>query len=124
MQGPVTWETLIGMGVILGAVIGVWLRIEYRMTTTIAEALKPLRDTLQHIEGRFTASDTRISALHAEVRMLEKSLADHKLYAAEHYSRLSDVRNVRDEVIERLDKIERRIDEAVRVPTTPARPRG
>lgn len=42
MQGVVTWETLLGLGTILAAVIGVWLRIEWNIGILIAAAVEPI----------------------------------------------------------------------------------
>ncbi len=94
MTGVVTWEMVFGMATILGAIVGVWLRIEYRMV----EQVRPL--------------NTQIAAMQAEIRLLDKLLAEHKLYAAEHYARNDSLQQMREEILNRLDQITGRLDKA------------
>ncbi|QIB32620.1 hypothetical protein [Ancylobacter pratisalsi] len=103
MTGPITWEVVIAMGTILGAIVGVWLRIEYRIKAEVAP------------------KDMQLAALHAEVRLLDKQLGEHKLYAAEHYARNDSLAQMREEILTRLDNISGRIDKAF---TPAARARG
>ncbi|MCS0501635.1 hypothetical protein [Ancylobacter mangrovi] len=103
MTGSVTWDAVFGLGTILGAIVGVWLRIEHRIKAEV----KPMA--------------TQQAALHAEVRLLDKQLAEHKLFAAEHYVRHDSLVQMREEILNRLDNISGRIDKAF---TPPARSRG
>lgn len=103
MTGPVTWETLIGLAGMLGAIVAVWLRIEWK----IGEIIKPMNTTMGAIQG--------------EVALLREQLAAHKLYAANHYAKIDDVREMRAEIITRLDDMNGRLDRAF-APASRARP--
>lgn len=110
MTGPITWEVLIAMGTILGAIVGVWLRIEYRIGAEIAERIVPMSTSLAE---RIGPMSTSLAALHSEVRLLDKQLAEHKLHAAETYARHNDVREMREEIVGRLDALNGRLDKAL-----------
>ncbi|WP_425105506.1 hypothetical protein [Ancylobacter sp.] len=105
MTGAVTFDMVFGIGTILSAIVGVWLRIEYR----IQQDARPLA--------------SQIAALQAEIRLLDKLLSEHKLYAAEHYARSDNLQQMREEILGRLDQITGRLDKAF-APQVTHRPRG
>jgi len=126
MTGPITWEFAYAICIILGAIIGVWLRIEYRIQSMIT----PIKTEIsKRIDDEVKLAQTQVSALQASHRLLENQLGEHKLYAAEHYARNDAVQSMRDEVLGRLDAINGRLDQVLiphlpPVPTPPRRTRG
>jgi hypothetical protein len=119
MQGVVTWETLLGLGTILAAVAGVWFRIEWKVGDLIGDAVKPITDAQASMRAEH-------AVMRAENVLLREHLAEHKLYAANHYAKMGDVREMREEIIARLDHMNGRLDKAFAPapsPPAPVRPR-
>ena len=117
LTGPITWEFVFAMCAILGAIVGVWLRIEYRIQSMIS----PIKEDMnKRIDDEVRSAQTQVSALQAANRLLENQLSEHKLYAAEHYARNDAVQSMREEVLNRLDQINGRLDRVI-LPSPPRR---
>ncbi|MDQ0305358.1 hypothetical protein [Ancylobacter polymorphus] len=106
MSGNVTWEMVFALTVLVGAVAGVWWRIEGR----IDKAVKTVADD----------ASLRAQAAQAAASMAATQLAEFKLEAARTYVSKDDVQQVRDEILgavggvrTSLDRINERLDRVV-----------
>lgn len=106
MIGNVTGEGVLFVLTILGAVAGVWWRIEGR----IDKAMEKVSDE----------ANTRANAAHSTAALVQSQLAEFKLEAARSYVSKDDVQQVRDEILgavggvhKSLDRINERLDRVV-----------
>lgn len=103
MSGPVTYEmafALIGaFALIMGAIAGLWWRIETRIASGASSA------------------NAAASLASAQGLLAQQQLADFKVLVAENYIRRHDLREMRDEIIDRLDRMEGRLDRFTGGPT-------
>lgn len=106
MTGPITWEAVFALAAILGAIVGVWLRIENRIEKMIVPINERIDEELELVK-------TQVNALQASIRLVESQLNEHKLYAAEHYARDTAVQSMREEILTRLDQINGRLDRVI-----------
>ncbi|MFK8250182.1 hypothetical protein [Ancylobacter terrae] len=95
MTGPITWEMATALCLILGAIAGVWWRIENRITQAVGGA------------------HTSATAAGAQALLAQQQLSEFKVQVAETYARRHDLREMRDEIIGRLDRLDGRIDVAL-----------
>ncbi|MDF2998907.1 MAG: putative phage related protein [Xanthobacteraceae bacterium] len=108
----------------LGAIAGIWWRIETRIEKAKEEALKVAREVR-------TETSTGIQAAHAQARLAVDMLAEHKIHAAETYVTRDSVREMKDEIMGAVrdmkagvDHLNERLDRVIEGPTKRVTPRG
>ena len=106
MTSAVTGEMVVFFLAIMGAVAGLWWRIEGR----IDKAMEKVSDE----------ANTRANAAHSTAALVQSQLAEFKLEAARSYVSKDDVQQVRDEilgavggVLKSVDRINERLDRVV-----------
>jgi len=96
MTGNVTWEMVIALTIIVGAVAGVWWRIEGRIDKAVSAVAED--------------ANTRTQAAHAAAALAASQLADFRLEAARTYVSKGDVQQVRDEILGAVDGLKVSLD--------------
>jgi hypothetical protein len=113
MTGTVTWEVLIWIGMLVLASLTMW----WRITSWVLKEFKTRDDRVAQLERDtgllVSASDARAKLAEDELR---RSLADHKLYAAETFATeggLTQAVNRVDDAVKRLtDRMDRYFEKA------------
>lgn len=101
--------------------------ITFGQVAMIVSVLVPGIGVVLWVVARFAAQrdqfEQRLAAIRLEMARVEKSLADHKLYAAETFATKSGLKESLEHVHKSLDHLADRIDELLKLTAQPAPPR-
>ena len=92
MEGPVTWQLLGLIAVIVSGALGLWARVESAIRTSKAEL------------------EASVDARGAEIIVLQKSFMDYKVHAAERYATFDHIKDVEMRLTTAIERLTNRVE--------------
>lgn len=123
MTGNVTWEMVSVLIILIGALSGVWWRIEARIDKVRVDAEDEIADLRQQYE-------IKIQGAHTVAALALQQLAEFKVEVAQTYVDKTGVREVKDEILAAMrdvkgsvDNVNERLDRVIEGAAKPHRAR-